>query len=247
MEEITWKEIQQKLAEPFPIEDIEFRIGSTMKDKSRGLLLAYVTNRAIMERLDDVVGTQNWKDTFERLSIEKGFMCHLSIRGQDGEWITKVDGADDSNMEPFKGGISGAEKRAGVKWGIGRYLYNLDAKWVAMDGNYPAKGEEQRIRNEFPAWALPGGSGKPSTPTTPADTPPPPSSPPHWIDNKTVADKFWAFTKKLNLTPEDALEALRVKISIREYTGVKAMAITALEAYAERKAAAIAEDKQRGE
>ena len=46
---------------------------------------------------------------------------------KDGEWITKSDGADDSNIEGAKGGISDALKRAAVLFGIGRYLYHPNA------------------------------------------------------------------------------------------------------------------------
>jgi hypothetical protein len=156
----TWEGAARRLAEPFPIDDIEFRIGST--SGGRGLLLPYITNRAIMDRLDEVFGLEGWQDDFERWGTEKGNICRIKVRlNAESEWITKTDGADDSDMEAFKGGLSNAEKRTGVKLGIGRYLYLLPKWWVALDGKYPAKGEEDRIRKQFPAWALPKGSGKP--------------------------------------------------------------------------------------
>jgi hypothetical protein len=40
-------QIEKSLKAPFHPDDIEWRVGSTTKDKSRGLALAYVTNRAI--------------------------------------------------------------------------------------------------------------------------------------------------------------------------------------------------------
>lgn len=56
-----------KLKDPFPSDDIEWRVQSSGK-KDGGTLwamvLAYVTNRAIMERLDDVCGPGNWKNEF---------------------------------------------------------------------------------------------------------------------------------------------------------------------------------------
>ena len=58
----------------------------------------------------------------------------LSLRVVDSEgnseWITKWDGADDTHVEATKGGLSDAEKRAAVKWGIGRYLYDLSEGWA---------------------------------------------------------------------------------------------------------------------
>ena len=114
-----------RLHEPFPEQDIEWRIQrADEKDgKPWAMVLAYVTSRGIMQRLDTVCGPENWRDDYRQ--VQGGFICDLSIRVGD-EWITKSDGADPSNFEAFKGGISGALKRAAVKWGIGRYLYQLD-------------------------------------------------------------------------------------------------------------------------
>ena len=53
------KELEQKLQAPFPPEDIEWRAQSSGYDKSGqpwALIMPYVTNRAIQERLDDVFG-----------------------------------------------------------------------------------------------------------------------------------------------------------------------------------------------
>jgi len=49
------------------------------------------------------------------------------------EWIWKADGAGDTDVEAEKGAISDAFKRAAVKWGVGRYLYDLDSPWVALE------------------------------------------------------------------------------------------------------------------
>lgn len=49
----------------------------------------------------------------------------------------QTDGAENTDIEPVKGGLSDAYKRAAVKWGIGRYLYDMEAAWVDVDSNYP--------------------------------------------------------------------------------------------------------------
>lgn len=59
-----------------------------------------------------------------------GFLQGITIRLSETYSITKFDGADRTNFESTKGGISGALKRAAVLFGIGRYLYNLDEVWV---------------------------------------------------------------------------------------------------------------------
>lgn len=119
--------IFDQLAAPFPPAEIEWRVGSTNSDKTRGLALAYLTARHVMERLDDVIGPANWQDRYEFHGART--VCYLSLR-IDGEWITKADGAGDSDVESEKGSISDALKRAAVKFGIGRYLYHLDSPWV---------------------------------------------------------------------------------------------------------------------
>jgi len=123
----TPAEIAEGLAVPFTDEDIEWRIGHAMKDGSSALVLPYVTNRAIMERLDKVVGPENWQNEYIPWR-EKGVLCILSIR-IGGEWIAKQDGADQTDVEPTKGGFSDAMKRTAVQWGMSRDLYKLPPLW----------------------------------------------------------------------------------------------------------------------
>lgn len=147
--------IKEKLQAPFLPEEIEWRVGSTTRDKSKGLALAYVTNRAIQNRLDDVFGIFGWKNEFAEWK-DKSQICGISVWDAEKKgWITKYDGADDSNMAATKGGLSDAMKRAAYQWGIGRYLYKLPAIWVPLKqvGNSYALAETPKL----PEWALPKG------------------------------------------------------------------------------------------
>ena len=74
-------------------------------------------------------GPENWYPTYEHLN--GGVICTLSIR-VDGKWVSKQDGAQETQVEPFKGGISAALKRAASVWGIGRYLYELPTSFVTL-------------------------------------------------------------------------------------------------------------------
>lgn len=129
------------LHKPFPAAEIEWRVGSTNGDKTSGLALAYLTARHVMDRLDAVCGSENWQDRYEFHGPRT--VCYLSIR-VGNEWVTKADGAGDSDVEAEKGAISDALKRAAVKWGIGRYLYDLGNIWVDLE---PA-GRSQRIKKD---------------------------------------------------------------------------------------------------
>jgi len=115
----------------FPDRDISWRPIVYTRDRRRALVLAYVSNRAIMDRLDAVCGPANWRNTFQR-GPDGGVICGISIR-VDGDWVTKWDGAENTSIESVKGGLSASMRRAAVQWGIGRYLYRLPRVWVPVD------------------------------------------------------------------------------------------------------------------
>jgi len=90
------------------------------------LMLAYVTARYVQDRLDSVLGPQNWQNTFVDLPTG-AVRCGIGILvlGDEGaEWIWKYDVGVPSNIEPEKGAHSDAFKRAGVLWGVARDLYD---------------------------------------------------------------------------------------------------------------------------
>lgn len=135
------------LRAPFGQQDIEWRAQRSGIKNGKGWVqvIPYIDNRAVQNRLDDVAGPENWRDEFDT-SPNGGILCGLSIR-INGEWITKWDGADNSDIEPIKGGLSNAMKRAAVQWGIGRYLYSLESSYQPV---YQAQGE-----NFIQIWADP--------------------------------------------------------------------------------------------
>lgn len=149
----------EALRAPFNPDEIEWRVGNTNREKTQGMALAYVTNRAIQQRLDDVVGPLNWKNEY-KLWESKSQLCGISIYCEERkEWITKWDGAEQTDFEAVKGGLSDAMKRAAYQWGIGRYLYNLPAQWCPIEP--VGKSYRLSVTPTLPDWALPGGGGKP--------------------------------------------------------------------------------------
>jgi hypothetical protein len=132
------------LKRPFPVAKIRWRQGGGGKE------LAYITARDVMDRLDEAVGAAYWQTKYQWIGDR--MICELSIKIDD-EWITKSDGAGDSNIEGEKGGISDALKRAGVAWSIARYLYHPScfdinkqpAVWATPEGfdeHWKKKGVE---------------------------------------------------------------------------------------------------------
>jgi hypothetical protein len=156
------------LSKPFAEADVEWRLQQSGEKNGKiwAKCLVYVTNRAIMERLDEVCGAENWKNDY-RPAPDGGVLCGISIRIGD-EWVTKWDGSDNTAVEAIKGGLSGAMKRAGVQWGIGRYLYKLEEGFATISdkGRFRGKTKENKHFKwnppSLPKWALPKGA-KPET------------------------------------------------------------------------------------
>lgn len=199
-----------KLKDPFREAEVEFRLAQA-GESGRGVwakCLAYITSRAIQERLDEVCGPENWTVAYEFIAVS-GVICNLSIKIGD-EWVTKSDGAEMTKIEPFKGGISSALKRAGSAWGIGRYLYLLEEGFATIvdrdvDGAQYGKTKSGKdfywIPPRLPAWALPALPArelKPSNAEDAADAvkkpeeesaPPPPDS----ESQEAITKRKWLF------------------------------------------------------
>ena len=150
-----------RLADPFAEDELEWRLQTSGEKGGKlwALSVVYVTNRAIMNRFDDVVGVQNWRNEFVPVS-GGGFLCGISVL-IDGEWVTKWDGCEPTDVEPLKGSLSGAMKRAAVQWGIGRYLYSLDEGFAEVSESGKLRGKTKDGKPfrwnppKLPAWALP--------------------------------------------------------------------------------------------
>lgn len=134
MDNTDLKQIAALLTEPFYADELEWKPqGRAYQrgDKNYAQAAPYVSNRAIQARLDAVVGIAGWKNEFQAGPIG-GMMCGISLKLGD-EWVTKWDGADESDIEKIKGAFSNAMKRAAVQWGIGRYLYEQPRTYVPCE------------------------------------------------------------------------------------------------------------------
>ena len=109
-------------------DEIDCRVGSC-NDKGCSLLM-YKDARVDMRLLDEVVGPMNWKRSHEL--INGNLFCTVSIRDDNGEWVSKQDVGTESNTEKEKGQASDAFKRACFNWGIGRELYSCPFVWINL-------------------------------------------------------------------------------------------------------------------
>lgn len=169
----TIEQIEQALKQPFAAQDIIWRVQRAGEkfDKPYALVLAYVDARAIHDRLDAVVGILNWRDTYRHEG--NGVMCRLELRINNGEWVWKENGSDETDIEAYKGGVSKALVRVASSWGIGRYLYNLSetyAKCVWQKTDIQPPSEYDRGGWQWGQINPPGGAKKSflwKTPTLP--------------------------------------------------------------------------------
>ncbi|MCL6441640.1 MAG: proline--tRNA ligase, partial [Thermoleophilum sp.] len=126
------EQVRQLTAEEIEWKVIAAKNGSTT-------IAPYIDARAVMTRLDRAFGAFGWsvRYTPAQVGSEHGVVAGIAIRNPEtGEWVEKQDGSGASDMEPFKGGISGALKRAATAWGIGRELYTYPRVIVEGEHRY---------------------------------------------------------------------------------------------------------------
>lgn len=134
-----------KLAAEFPREAIHWRAQTLTRDGDKALALAYIDARDVMDRLDDVCGPDGWSDSY--VETAKGrVIASIAIKTPEEGWVSKSDGAGDTDVEGEKGGMSDSFKRCAVKWGIGRYLYRLPDVWA------PCETYEKNGKKQWKAW-----------------------------------------------------------------------------------------------
>lgn len=196
----SFADVLKELKKPFDTKDVEWRIQKKSKDGTKGMAMAYIDARAIANRLDEVTDRNlidGWSVDYRPIDMGtvkrqrrgfdteepiKGFICAITLYS-GGEKYTREDGANLTDFEAFKGGLSGAFKRAASAWGIGRYLYDLPVTWAPIDnwGNVVRKPN-------LPLWALPEGYVQQQEPEM-SNTP---------VDDTVIANSFDDFAASLD-------------------------------------------------
>jgi hypothetical protein len=114
MEKITNKQLEElKTVIPY-----HYKVQSLKGFKA--VCVAYIDARDVMDKLDSVVGPLGWSEHYERDCTTGDLTCYLTIAG-----VTKGDTGTRPSIEPNKSEYSDSFKRAAVKWGVGRFLYDL--------------------------------------------------------------------------------------------------------------------------
>lgn len=220
-----WNELSGKLKAPFPESEIKVRVGGTFKNGASGIALPYIDARQVMERLDAIVGPQNWSDTYKAVDSQS-VICELTIFGitKSDAGQSKADGST-GEVKALKAAVSDALKRAAVKWGIGQFLYSLPIQFEDLKNKKFVRNQRAIVRDilrksgltlEVPGKSPYGPGPKPQPApkevelrtslvhTRPEPTTEPPTSRP--------------VAKGLTVTQKDAIQDLKVKLKIRDNT-----------------------------
>lgn len=117
----------------------KWRVQSFSKYKPSASCVAYIDARDVMGLLDEVCGGENWQSDFKDVAGQ--IYGGIGIK-TNNEWVWKWDTGAESNIEKEKGEASDAFKRAAVKWGVGRFLYDMRIHHV--------KANEVKTKDNFP-------------------------------------------------------------------------------------------------
>lgn len=144
----------------------DFEPNQVRQRTQAGRTLHYITSRTAMNRLDEVLGPENWKDEY-RETAQGAIVCRIWFRvpGTD-EWLWREDGGAAAGMaeadNDAKSGFSDAFKRTAVKLGVGRILYGDGVPEYAAEPRAPEPPprldpvpSEQRARVTRHAPAVP--------------------------------------------------------------------------------------------
>lgn len=172
MEKIDINQLTQKLPYQWKVQSVPkgWKTGQDLDKKAS--CVAYIDARDVQNLLDKVVWPENWSSDF--YEAKGKLFCKIGIR-MNGEWIYKSDsgaleGSDFVEAETTsKGESSDAFKRAGVMWGIGRFLYDMEIQWIdsatytkykyKLSGYINSQWNNTTIRDDVPQMAT-----KPSKP-----------------------------------------------------------------------------------
>ena len=128
---MTLHEMMGQFRPPFPVSVMEWKVQATNSAKSKALAAPYADTRAYEDRLNEVV-PDDWASRAEFLQAGERLICtvHLTVlgvtRAGDGESPLK-----DANAATVA--YAQAFKRACSRFGLGRYLYDLNTGWQEIE------------------------------------------------------------------------------------------------------------------
>lgn len=141
-----------KLQAPFDWADVQIKVQSVSKDKTKALPVIYFDSRAVRRRLNEVFGPDGWNADYREVYEEApifgkdgkvispqakrliGVVCKIEVRMPDGGRAVREDVGIPTDIEPIKGAYSDAIKRAFAAFG-NDHLYHIELGWHPITDN----------------------------------------------------------------------------------------------------------------
>ena len=163
---VNWKQLFAELSRPFAAKDVRWRAGGLSRDRAKAQALPYAEPRVYEDALNRLCAG-NWSVTFRPWGPTR-VICELTIHG-----ITRAStGEGDGSPETIKGTAAEAQafKRACSKFGLGRFLYDVPAVWVAYDADrkrfLEAPGLPDTLGRQARSEVQPSANGQPTNGAT---------------------------------------------------------------------------------
>ncbi|MBN1250078.1 MAG: hypothetical protein JXC32_20605 [Anaerolineae bacterium] len=226
-------EAMQAFKPPFPVGVMEWKVQATNKDKTKGLAAPYADTRAYEDRLNEVVPA-DWTDTAAFMQAGDRLICtvHLTVLG-----VTRAGDGESPLSDPNAATVAYAQafKRACSRFGLGRYLYDLETGWMPTESHGRSTvftgAALNQLRAQYQRYTA-ASNGQPVEPerkrqehATKQDNG---NGLPHWIDDDTTRERFWAWTGEMGLSHDDVHWALGGVESVKDFAGDKAAAVAAI-------------------
>lgn len=132
---------------PLRADEIDVRIGQEKKENNVAVaasFLLYKDARCDMRILDELFTPFGWQR--EHKELKGTIYCGVSVKNDNGEWVTKWDAGSESNVEKEKGEASDSFKRACFNWGIGIELYTAPFIWVKYQQGENGRNISLRVK-----------------------------------------------------------------------------------------------------
>jgi hypothetical protein len=161
-------EIVKRLSQPFDLREVKWRVTNTANNGKRGVVMPYADPRAYKDRLNAVLSTAGWSETYSVTVVEHSIRrkgdnaemitgkilvtCVVSIpgvgqhSGTGEEWSDAACAMTSADAQAFKRGCS--------SFGLGRYLYSIPEQWVDLDDR-----KRPKQIPVLPDWSKPANSG----------------------------------------------------------------------------------------
>lgn len=173
---MSWHDVIKK---PFGWADVDVKVQSTNKDKTKALVVCYLDSRATRRRFDEAFGPENWTSEYKPVHGEGGKLiaaqCRVTVTLPDGKTVVREEIGAATAIEPVKGAYSDAIKRCLVAFGHDS-LYEVSLGWHPITDNKFAPFTPQTlasIRRIYEDAVKDMSSRESPTVQVPDDEPPP--------------------------------------------------------------------------